>query len=225
MTEEEIVNRANEVSSKEKRKNSSFRDIVRITLWILILSSIISLLFGFILYDNCTVPSHRWIPQSTEFCTDATRSWTRRQISPTLKENLKKVLISMFGVVSNEASVYLNEVSELGIWDSILVFTSTLHTKLVGLFLLTQRAFGEMKDSLISLFNENSNNLIVEYLKYVAECVVLSLKIALAIGRDLVATAADYAMDLIVWSKDFFTLAMENPSQAWLRFKTILNLA
>ena len=65
----------------------------------------------------------------------------------------------------------------------------------------------------------------MEYLNYVAECVVLSLKIALAIGRDLVATAADYAMDLIVWSKDFFTLAMENPSQAWLRFKTILNLA
>ena len=158
MTEEEIVNRANEVSSKEKRKNSSsFRDIVRITLWILILSSIISLLFGFVLYDNCTVPSHRWIPQSAEFCTDATRSWTRRQISPTLKENLKKVFISMFGVVSNEASgrtflwvifipnlVYLNKVSELGIWDSILVFTNTLHTKLVGLFLLTQRAFGEM---------------------------------------------------------------------------------
>lgn len=60
-----------------------------------------------------------------------------------------KFLYADFGAFGSNHDAYVFNSSslcdelELGIWDSILVFTNTLHTKLVGLFMLTQRAFGE----------------------------------------------------------------------------------
>lgn len=155
-------------------------------LWKFLLPFVVFLLIGsgiatFIIIDNCTEKSHRWIPLSQPFCNDLRKALSDYKITPTFWTNLQKTLSSMLSVYGNKLREFWSSVQETKYGAIIDEYFNAVYTRFVAAAFLSQKYAFNAYEAARKWYLEKASDSVISLI----ESFGIGLKIALAMLSDL----------------------------------------